>query len=117
MIPSRVSEYLGHILAAIERIRDYTSCMTEQEFEVDERTHDAVIRNLEVIGEASRLITDSAPAFVAQHPDLPLRQAYRMRNALAHGYFSVNLGVVWRTVQADLPDLADQIRLILAEAE
>jgi uncharacterized protein with HEPN domain len=64
---------------------------------------DAVIRNLEIIGEASRNIERKHPDFTAAHPELPLSFAYEMRNALAHGYFKVDLAIVWKTVETDLP--------------
>lgn len=70
---------------------------------------DAVIRNLEVIGEASRNIERVHPEFAAAHPEIPLALANDMRNALAHGYFKVDLEIVWKTIQSSLPDLHAQI--------
>ena len=69
---------------------------------------DAVIRNLEIIGEASRNIERVAPQFVAAHPELPLTYAYEMRNVLAHGYYKVNLAFVW-TIKRDLPMLQVEV--------
>lgn len=79
--PRRLPDYLGHILQAIERIRRYTDHTDEAAFLQGEMLQDAVIRNLEVIGEASRNIEHSHPDFVAAHPELPLAFAYEMRNA------------------------------------
>jgi uncharacterized protein with HEPN domain len=62
-----------------------------------------VICNIETIGEASRNIECHHTEFAAAHPELPLAVAYEMRNALAHGYFEVDLGIVWRTIKTDLP--------------
>jgi len=84
---ARAADYLGHILQAIERIDRYTADMVETQFLASEITQDAVIRNFEIIGEASRNIERNCPEFAAAHPDLPLINAYEMRNALAHGYF------------------------------
>lgn len=70
---------------------------------------DAVIRNFEIIGEASNNIEKRYPDFAAAHPDLPLSFAYQMRNAVAHGYFKVDLEIVWKTIQSDLPTLNSQI--------
>ncbi len=95
--PQRLPDYLGHILEAIERIRRYTDDIDRSLFLESEITQDAVIRNFEVIGEASRNIERHHPEFVAAHPELPLSFAYEMRNALAHRYFKVDLGIVWRT--------------------
>ena len=104
----RLHDFLKHIVAASERIREFTATMTFDDFIADTRARKiAVIRNFEVIGEASRRILELDPDFVDAHPDLPLRQAYRMRNALAHGYFSVNLAVVWTTIESDLSTLSD----------
>ncbi len=65
----------------------------------------AVIRNLEVIGEACNNVTKNHPDFAAQHANVPWGFAYEMRNALAHGYFNVDLAIVWQTIQNDLPAL------------
>ena len=70
---------------------------------------DAVIRNLEVIGEAYRNIERRYPDFAETHPELPLSFAYEMRNALAHGYFEVDLEIVWKTVEQDLPELEQRV--------
>ena len=75
---------------------------------------DAVRRNLEIIGEASRNIETRCPTFAAQHPDLPLSFAWQMRNVLAHGYFKVDLALVWQTVQRDLPALRQGVQAALA---
>lgn len=102
----RIDEYLQHILNAISRIENYCGDMTEIAFMDSEITQDAVIRNFEIIGEACKNVERVASKeFLALHPDLPLAFAYDMRNALAHGYYKVDLGIVWRTIESDLPDL------------
>jgi uncharacterized protein with HEPN domain len=106
----RVVDYLAHILQAIERINRYTENMDQAAFDKTEMAQDAVIRNFEVIGEASRNIERSDPAFAAAHPELPLFFAYEMRNALAHGYFKIDLGIVWSTIKNDLPVLQAQVQ-------
>lgn len=73
---------------------------------------DAVIRNLEILGEASNNIQKLYPEFAAQHPKLPLAFAYQMRNAVAHGYFKVDHEIVWKTIHTDLPVLYEQVRSI-----
>jgi len=110
---SRLLDYLEHILQAVERIQDYTEDLDEVTFLKEEMAQDAVIRNLEVIGEASRNIERHFPEFVKTHPELPLASAYEMRNALAHGYFSVDLGIVWKTIEHDLPNLHGQAQTLL----
>lgn len=112
----RLSGYLTHILQAIDRIQRYTEELDELGFLSSAITQDAVIRNLEVIGEASRNIRQRYPAFADAHPELPLSSAYEMRNVLSHGYFKVDLGVVWQTLEKDLPALQVQT-LAVIEAE
>ncbi|MEJ6003788.1 HepT-like ribonuclease domain-containing protein [Paucibacter soli] len=112
--PQRLPDYLGHILEAIERIQHYVDDMDEVGFLNSKLVQDAVIRNLEVIGEASRNIERVHPEFAAAHPELPLALANDMRNALAHGYFKVDLGIVWKTIQGNLPDLHAQITEVSA---
>jgi len=107
--PQRLPDYLGHILEAIERIQQYVDDLDEVGFLNSKLVQDAVIRNLEVIGEASRNIERVHPEFAAAHPELPLALANDMRNALAHGYFKVDLEIVWKTIQSNLPDLHAQI--------
>jgi uncharacterized protein with HEPN domain len=101
----RLVDYLAHILQAIERIDRYCEDLSELEFLQHELVQDAVIRNFEVIGEASNNIEKHYPAYAESHPELPLSSAYQMRNAIAHGYFKVDYELVWRTIQSDLPTL------------
>ncbi|NVO06701.1 MAG: DUF86 domain-containing protein [Rhodoferax sp.] len=110
----RLSEYLGHIVEAIDRVLRYVEGMTEAAFLQDEKTQDAVIRNFEVIGEASNNINRYHPAFARQHPEVPLNFAYEMRNALAHGYFKIDFEIVWTTIHTDLPSLRSQVAALLA---
>jgi uncharacterized protein with HEPN domain len=102
-------DYVGHILTAVERIKRYTNGMDEVAFVSDELVQDAVVRNIEIIGEASRNISRYFPEFIDKHPDIPLKPAYEMRNALAHGYHHVDLSIVWNTVSEDLPALGKQL--------
>lgn len=109
----RVADYLAHILEAIERIDRYTGDMEEVAFLDNPLVQDAVIRNFEIIGEASNNIERHYPEFAAAHPELPLAFAYQMRNALAHGYFKVDFEIVWRTIHRDLPQLQRQVSAAL----
>lgn len=81
----------------------------------DTKTQDAVIRNLQVIGEAAQNIRQRNPDFVASNPAVPWRSAYGMRNALTHGYFTVDLERVWATVQNDLPSFGALLRALLKD--
>ena len=68
-----------------------------------ELVQDAVLRNIEIVGEASRNISRHHAAFAAQHPALPLTPAYEMRNVTAHGYFAIDLEVVWTQLRTICP--------------
>ena len=114
--PQRARDLLKHILHAIDRINDYTKS-GESEFMANEMIQDAVIRNFEVIGEASRNIEKRFPEFARDHSELPLRSAYEMRNALAHGYFKIDLTIVWRTIEIDLPKLRDRVAEVLSASK
>jgi uncharacterized protein with HEPN domain len=108
--PMLVPDYLRHVLDAIQRIRTYVEGISEKDFYSDQRTQDAVIRNIEVMGEAAR----NAQLCGQDVPEIrdgnQLGRAYRMRNKLAHGYFSIDLSVIWRTVQEDMPALEHEVR-------
>ena len=106
----RLGDYLRHILEAIDNIQNYTAGMDLAAFRADRKTQDAVIRNLEVIGEACNNVAKNHPAFASSHSSVPWGFAYEMRNALSHGYFAVDLDIVWRTTQQDLPGLRVQIQ-------
>lgn len=108
----RLTDYLAHILEAIERIGRYTENLDAVAFLGNEMAQDAVLRNLEIIGEASHNIEGHYPDFAAAHPELPLAFAYQMRNAVAHGYFKVDLEIVWKTLQNDLPGLYQQVQAV-----
>ena len=111
--PLRLGDYLGHILEAISQIQSYCEDIDEVAFLTNRMIQDAVIRNFEIIGEASKNVERVAPEFVAAHPDLPLAFAYDMRNLLAHGYYKVDVSVVWKTIERDLPYLQQQVTIAL----
>ncbi len=113
----RLPEYLGHIVQAIERIHCYIEDIDEIKFLQDEKTQDAVIRNFEIIGEASNNIKRYHVEFFQQHPEVPFNFAYEMRNALAHGYFKVDFELVWKTIHTDLPELHQLISQLLTQYE
>ena len=106
----RLADYLGHILQAIERCLRYAADIDESAFLQDTKTQDAVIRTLEVMGEAANNIKKRYPEYARQHPKIPFGFAIGMRNLLAHGYFQVDLGIVWKTVHTDLPPLRQTIQ-------
>ena len=111
----RLPDYLDHILEAIQRIDTYCADVDEVEFLANQMLQDAVIRNFEVIGEASHNILKLNSEFLQQHPGVPLLFAYEMRNALAHGYHKVDLEIVWSTINRHLADLKEQISTLKAQ--
>ena len=98
----RLVDYLGHILQAIERIERYTEDMSEVAFLDDEMTQDAVIRNFEIIGEASNSLSDS---FKAAHSEVAWRDIGALRILLAHHYHRIDLDQVWEIAAVSVPEL------------
>jgi uncharacterized protein with HEPN domain len=111
----RIPDYLEHILEAIERIDRYLADTDEVAFLNDQKTQDAVVRNFEIIGEAAHNIEIYHAEFAAAHPDVPWTAVYAMRNRVAHGYFKVDLDMVWKTIHSDLPELHTQIKQLLEQ--
>ncbi|MDA8328613.1 MAG: DUF86 domain-containing protein [Betaproteobacteria bacterium] len=109
----RIRDYLEHIVVAMERIHRYVEDMVEVTFLNDEKTQDAVIRNFEIIGEASHNIERYHQAYAAAHAEIPWMIMYTMRNRVAHGYFKIDLELVWKTIHEELPELHQQIRQIM----
>jgi len=101
---------LNHILDAIAKIERYLQGFDLQKFQSDELTIDAVVRNIEIIGEA---ITCLDRGLKAQYPNIEWRFATATRNRLIHGYFDVDAEIVWNTTHNDLPLLKKQIEEIL----
>ena len=83
--------------------------MDEAVFLKSELVQDAVIRNIEIIGEAANNIQRVAPLFAARHEDIPWQVMSTMRNRVSHGYDTVDLEIVWKTIRNDLPDLRTQV--------
>ena len=102
--------YLHHILDAIESIENYTKGMSENEFLSNSMTHDAVVRQIEIIGEAARNVSDQ---FQNKYPKLPWAKMIGIRNKIIHEYFNVNYAIVWDTVKDDLPSLKKTIKKLL----
>ena len=114
--PERVEDYLQHIVEAITRAASYLEPLSSiEDFEKNAQAQDAVIRNIEIIGEAAAKIQQQAPEFVKEYPGLPWVQMRTMRNKVIHAYFDVELPVVWSTVKNDLPKLKHQIDRLLID--
>ncbi len=109
----RVPDYLRHMIEAIDRIETYLSGTDRGAFGASSLVVDAVIRNLEIVGEASNKVLKHDPAFVAAHPNVPWKFSYRMRSILAHDYFKVDLDIVWATIKNDLPVMRQNVQALL----
>jgi len=106
-------DYLHDILDAAREAQQFVAGLTFAEFVADRKTILAVVQALQIIGEAAKRV----PRFIRlRHPDLPWREMVGMRDILIHEYFAVNLQVVWKTVQEDLP-LLQRTLLRIIEAE
>jgi len=101
------------MLEAIDRIESYVDGMSVEQFVADSRTQDAVIRNLEILGEASKRIPF---AIVQRHPEMPWSRISDMRNILVHEYHSVDPEIILDAARNDLPPLVGPLRSLLEEA-
>ncbi len=107
--------FLRDMLEHAQKARNFVEGMSGDEFLRDEKTVFAAIRALEIVGEAAKQVPDSVRE---QHPDIAWRDISRMRDKLIHHYFGVNLKLVWKTLQDDLPVLIPKLeKLIEAEAD
>ena len=105
--------YLDDILEAIHQIRTYMADVDEEAFTMDRKTQDAVIRNLEIIGEASGNLPEQ---FQEAATEIDWRKIKGLRNILIHEYFGINLPIVWDVVQNKLDPLEAACRKLLAIA-
>jgi uncharacterized protein with HEPN domain len=110
-------DFIGHMLEAAERVLQYTKGLSHDEFFVNSLVQDAVIRNIEIIGEAANNLMEIEPQIAVRYPSIPFAQIYGMRNRVAHGYFSVSLSMIWDSVQVDIPELRQQIAEVLEEMQ
>lgn len=109
MTTNRLEDYLSHIRQAATDAITFVEGLSKEEFLEDRRTQQAVIMSLIIIGEASTKIMDRYPDFTTDHSQVPWRSMRGMRNRIAHGYFDINLDVVWDTIQSALPDLLERL--------
>jgi uncharacterized protein with HEPN domain len=112
MTENRLPDYLSHMRQAVFDALGFVQEMPKEAFLADRRTQQAVVMSLIVLGEAATKVMDRYPSFATAHPEVPWRNMRGMRNRIAHGYFEIDLDVVWDTVQTALPTLRDQLRAI-----
>ncbi len=109
----RLQDYLIHLKEAIERIGQYINDLDEIGFLDNPLIQDAVLRNMEVMGEAANCISKRHPEYADQHPGIPWQIIYAMRNRISHAYHKVDLEVVWKTIECDLPRIYEEIVQLL----
>ncbi len=106
--------FLRHMLDAIELIENYLKDKSYKEFQSNRMLQDAVIREIEIIGEATKNLSAD---FRSKYSEIPWRQIAGMRDKLIHGYFGVDLAAVWDTATKDIPWLKEKLQEILKREE
>ncbi len=101
--------FLKHILESIETIEEYTKDLSEKDFFKNSEKQDAILRRLEIIGEAVKNLPED---FKKQYPDIPWNKVMGTRNILIHHYFGIDLEIVWDTITKSLPEFKKQIKSI-----
>jgi uncharacterized protein with HEPN domain len=101
--------YIEHILLSISKIEVFTGNMTRSDFEQNEMVQDAVIRNIEIIGEVSKRVSSDLKT---TYFDIPWKEMSGMRDKLIHDYMGVDIDVVWKTIKTDIPQLSILIKRI-----
>lgn len=110
-MPRDCKVYLEDMLEAIQKTRRYTNSLTFEDFSLDEKTIDAVVRNLEILGEAVKQIPDSLRL---EYPQVDWSRIAGLRDILIHQYFGIDLTIVWDIIENKLPTLELQINQILS---
>jgi len=102
--------YVSHILTAIADIKEFTEGMNKKDFFKNRMAEHAVVRNIEVIGEASKHLS---ARFKEKYKDIPWKDIVKMRNKVTHFYFGINYDTVWQVVKRDIPALREKLEAII----
>lgn len=116
MNENRLPDYLEHMQQAAIDACSFVDGLGKDDFLEDKRTQQAVIMSLIIMGEAATKVMEGYATFTEQHANVPWRSMRGMRNRIAHGYFDINLDVVWETVQTALPELLKQLPAVRNDA-
>lgn len=117
MNENRLPDYLDHMQQAAADACSFVKGLDKDGFLGDKRTQQAVIMSLIILGEAAAKVMDTYAEFTQANPDVPWRSMRGMRNRIAHGYFDINLDVVWDTVQTALPHLLLRLPAVRSGAD
>jgi uncharacterized protein with HEPN domain len=113
-MPRDYKVFLDDILEAARKVLEYTEGLSNAQFFADRKTVEAVVWNLQIIGEAAK----NAPEEIrSRYPDLPWRDMSGLQDIIVHQYFGIKIDVIWKIIQNDLPGLEERIRSILEQQE
>jgi uncharacterized protein with HEPN domain len=113
MLPDRDRVFIGQMVEAAAAALDFTEGLSRETVSSDRLVGFAVVRAIQLIGQAARNVSDGVRA---ANPDVPWRQMIGMRNVVVHDYADVDMHLVWKTVREDLPGLVDRLNAILGDA-
>lgn len=112
--PLNVKKRLEHILEAIDRLQTHAGKLSREELESDVLRYYGIVKNIEIIGEAANLLTDS---FKEEHPEVPWRAISGMRNFLVHEYFRVDCDTVWAVIHSEIVELREHVSDYLSNVD
>jgi len=113
-VKREIGDYIEDIISAMDKAMDFVKNMSYEEFIRDDKTAYAVVRAIEIIGEAVKNIPGNVRN---NYPEIPWKDMAGMRNKVIHEYFGVKLNIVWRTVKEEIPPLKPLFEKILKELE
>jgi uncharacterized protein with HEPN domain len=108
------SVYLNHILDSISQLEEYTKGLTKEEFLSTRLVQDGTIRQIEIVGEAIKNVSENLKEM---YPDIPWKEIAGMRDKLIHNYFGVDIDAVWDAVKKDIPTLKEEILKIMEDLQ
>lgn len=109
----RAPDYIRHLKEACDRILSYTAGFSYESFLQNQLVQDAVLRNIGILGEATKNLLECWPDVTIVHPEVPWIDIYGMRNRITHAYWFVNLEVVWNVVEVHVPTLKLQLEQVI----
>ena len=110
----RARDYIQHMVDASKRIELYINLKTQDAFLSEPLVQDAVIRNIEILGEAAKNLMGVLPDASTQFPSVPWKAMYVTRNRITHGYFTINLKTIWEVGTVEVPVVREKLELCLA---